>query len=463
MNHLLPIFMKLEKQPCLVVGGGKIALKKIKQLLDVGADVTVVSPEFIEEFDLLPVNNIKRKYRTSDIGKSTIVIAATNDEDINCKVYEDTYKSGIPVNVVDHPELCSFFMGSVFQEGDLKIAISTNGKCPSYGIYLKDHIQNMSKGLWGKAIDALSIKRKKIIQTFKTYAEKREVMGQLVKDSLDDIKKKKKSSGKVFLVGAGPGDPELITAKGLRVMQNADVILHDSLIHPYLVFEINPIANKVFIGKRKGKHSISQENIHLIMAQEAAKGKKIVRLKGGDPFVFGRGGEEILALAKANIPFEIIPGITAGLGAAAEFGIPLTHRDEATSTLFITGHQCDTSDGQDWEILAKLQSTLVFYMGTRRLIEIVNGLLDNGKDVGIPIAIIQNATLKSQKIIVSTLGSIMEECKKHSIMTPAIIIIGKVVNNHIAIQNYLQNIPSNMVDSLGDMDFDIWKNSGIEA
>ena len=288
-------------------------------------------------------------------------------------------------------------------------------------------------------------------------------MGKLVKDLLSNSVKKDVSHGKVSLVGAGPGDPELITMKGLLAIQNADVILHDALIHPHLVFEINPLAKKVFVGKREGKHSVNQEVIHLIMAQEVAKGKKVVRLKGGDPFMFGRGGEEIIALSKEKIPFEVIPGITAGLGAASEFGIPLTHREDATSTLFITGHQCEKSNEQDWGILAQLQATLVFYMGMRRLREIVNGLMDNGKDEKTPIAIIQNATLNSQKIILSDLSSILGKISHHATITPAVIIIGKVVNNYFTIQEYLRNIPSNVVQPLGDLGFDIWKIHGMDA
>ena len=463
MNQLLPIFMKLEKQTCLVVGGGKIAFQKIKQLLDSNADVIVVSPKVIKEINSLPITIVNRKYCSTDVGQSKIIIAATNDEKINHKIYEDASAKGVPVNVVDNPDLCSFYMGSVYQDGDLKLAISTNGKCPSFGIYLKDHVKNMSKGLWGVALEQLAYKRKIIIQTLKSYSSKKEVIGKLVTDLLSNSVKKEVFHGKVSLVGAGPGDPELITMKGLLAIQNADVILHDALIHPHLVFEINPLAKKVFVGKREGKHSVSQEVIHLIMAQEVAKGKKVVRLKGGDPFMFGRGGEEIIALSRENIPFEVIPGITAGLGAASEFGIPLTHRDDATSTLFITGHQCQKSNEQDWAILAKLHATLVFYMGMRRLKEIVNGLMDNGKDERTPIAIIQNATLNSQKIIISDLTSILGKISHHETITPSVIIIGEVVNNYFKIQEYLKNIPSNMVQPLGDLGFDIWKTHGIDA
>ena len=362
------------------------------------------------------------------------------------------------MNVVDQPELCSFYMGSVYNDGDLKVAISTNGKCPSFGAFLRGHIQSMSRGIWGKSLKQLAVKREEIIHALSTYSDKKEVMGKLANQSFNNFRKTKKSIGKVFLVGAGPGDPELITAKGLRAIQNADVILHDALIHPHLVFEINPLAKKVFVGKREDKHSVHQKTIHSIMAEEATKGKMVVRLKGGDPFMFGRGGEEVIALADANIPFEVIPGVTAGLGAASGVGIPLTHRDDATSTLFITGHQCRKAEFQDWETLAKLNSTLVFYMGVKRLTEIVMGLVENGKSKDTPIAIVQNATMLSQKIVTSTLGSIVKDTRYKKPMTPAIIIIGNVVNYHSKLQECLDSFPSDIVAPIGDLGFDIWKN-----
>ena len=463
MNNLLPVFMKLEEVPCLVVGGGKIALQKIHQLIDSKAMVTVVSPEISGSIHSLAVTTINRCYLPEDLDGVRLVVAATDNNKVNRQVYYDTRKNGILVNVVDQPELCTFYMGAIFRDGDLKVAISTNGKCPSFGTFLRDHIQNMSRGSWGKSLNQLALKRDKIIQALTTYSDKKEVLRELVKQSFKKISKTKKTTGKVFLVGAGPGDPELITAKGLRAIQSADVILHDALIHPHLVFEINPLAKKVFVGKREDKHSVNQKTIHSIMAEEATKGKMVVRLKGGDPFMFGRGGEEVIALVDANIPFEVIPGVTAGLGAAAGAGIPLTHRDDATSTLFITGHQCKRAELQDWETLAKLNSTLVFYMGVKRLSEIVTGLVENGKSKDTPIAIVQNATMLSQNIVTSTLGSIVKDTRYKKSMTPAIIIIGNVVKYHSKIQECLDTIPSEIVTPIGDMGFDIWKNKAVVA
>ena len=461
MNNLLPIFMKLEEKPCLVVGGGKIALQKIYQLIESKALVTVVAPDISKPIHSQHITVINRCYKTSDLDGMKLVIAATNNKKINKNVFKDANKRGLPINVVDDPELCSFYMGSVYQDGDLKIAVSTNGKCPSFGKYIKKHINNISQGVWGKALDEIAIKREKIIKSLSNYSDKKYYMQRLVRKKMEGNEKVTREGGKVYLVGAGPGDPELITAKGLKAIQNADIILHDALIHPHLVFEINPNAKKIFVGKREDKHSVEQDIIHSIMIEEVGKGNIVVRLKGGDPFIFGRGGEEVMALAKARVLFEVIPGITAGLGAASGFGIPLTHRDDATSTLFITGHQCRRTEKQDWEILAKLNSTLVFYMGTKKLTDITLGLIKNGKSKDTPIAIVQNATMINQNIITSTLGSILEESRNIQSMTPSIIIIGNVVKYHARLQKCLEVLPADIVEPIGDLGFDIWKNKYV--
>ena len=463
MNNLLPVFLKIEQRECLVVGGGKIAFQKIKQLLDSKALVTVIAPNINDSILSLSVQVVNRKYKSGDISKKELVIAATNDEKVNNQVYIDANKKGIPVNVVDHPALCSFYMGSVYQDGDVKIGVSTNGKCPSFGSFLRDHIKNYSRGLWGNSLSQLALKREKIVHVLSSYSEKKKVLENLINRSCSKIVQKKTCKGKVFLVGAGPGDPELITVKGLKVIQSADVILHDALIHPHLVFKINPLAKKIFVGKRENKHSVSQETIHMILLKEAKKGCKVVRLKGGDPFIFGRGGEEAISLSKAGIPFEVVPGITAGIAAAAGFGIPLTYRDKATSTLFITGHQCSRIDSQDWNTLSKLDSTLVFYMGMKRINEIVNGLISSGKPEGTPVAIVRNATMVNQSILTSTLKNICNDSKKTTLQTPSIIIIGEVVSHYKKLQKCLNTIPSQMVASIGDLGFDIWKDQTLTA
>ena len=463
MNHLLPIFMKLENQPCLVVGGGKVAFQKIKQLLDSKAEVTVVALKVCENIQAMPVYINYSEYRENDVKGYQLVIAATDDDSTNRRIYEDAQKLGIPINVVDQPELCSFYMGSVYRDGDMKVAVSTNGRCPSFGKYLRDHIKNMSKGLWGKTLQQLALKREKIVKKFISYSQKQKLLEKLVNNSSNSIIGKLPSKGKVFIVGAGPGDPELITVKGLRAIQKADVILHDALIHPHLVFEINPVAEKIFVGKREGRHSVNQKTIHRIMVEEAGKGRQIVRLKGGDPFIFGRGGEEAEALAKKGIPFEVIAGVTAGIGAAAGFGIPLTYRNQASSTLLVTGHQCEKGGSQDWAALAKLDSTLVFYMGLKKIKEIVRGLVENSKPLNTPLAIIQNATMVNQEIMTSTLAGIEADLRLKKPKTPAIIIIGEVVNHYVKLENCLENLPACLVEPIRDLGFDFWKNEVVVA
>ena len=463
MNSLLPIFMKLENQPCLVVGGGKIAHQKIRQLLESKANVTVKALDISEKIQSLSVTIQKSAYRKNDVKGYKLVIAATNDENINRKVYEDSQKNGIPVNVVDQPELCTFYMGSVFQDGDVKVAISTNGKCPSFGKFIRDHINNLSKGTWGNALEKLALQREKIINSISSYSQKQQIMEKLVNSTKNNFINKQVKRGKVYIVGAGPGDPELITVKGLRAIQQADIILHDALVHPHLVFEINHEAEKIFVGKREGKHSVSQKTIHSLLIEAANQGKQVVRLKGGDPFIFGRGAEEAEALAKAGIPFEVVAGVTAGIGAAAGFGIPLTSRNGAQSTTLITGHQCEKNGNHNWKALAELDSTLVFYMGVKNISKIVSGLTINGKSGSTPLAIVQNGTMVTQEIFISTLENVEIEIKGITMKTPAVIIIGDVVNHHQRLQKYVDSIPADYVDPIGDFGFDIWKNEVVVA
>ena len=463
MNRLLPIFMKLENQPCLVIGGGKIAGEKIKQLLESKADITVKSLEILDDLRYLPITIEEGAYRENDVKGYKLIIAATDDNKTNRQIYEDSQKYGVPVNVVDQPLLCTFYMGSIYKDGDLKVAISTNGRCPSFGKYIRDHISNISKRKWGKALKIIALQREKIVNSISSYSEKKLVMAKLVKDFQKQIIQPKVKRGKVFIVGAGPGDPELITVKGLQAIQSADVILHDSLVHPHLVFEINTNAEKIFVGKRKGKHSVSQDSIQSILIEEVNNGKIVVRLKGGDPMIFGRGAEEAEALAKAGITFEIIAGITAGLGAAAGFGIPLTSRNEAQSTILITGHQCEKDGWHNWKTLADLDSTLVFYMGVNNISKIVGGLVKNGKSGSTPLAIIQNGTMVSQAILLSTLENVEKALKRKAIKTPAVIIIGEVVHHHKRLQKFMESIPSEQVDPVGDLGFDIWKVDAFEA
>ena len=463
MNRLLPIFLKLENQPCLVVGGGKIAEQKIKQLLESKADVTVKALEISDHLRSFPITIENAIYQENDVRGYKLIIAATDDDTVNLQVYEDSRKNDIPVNVVDQPSLCTFYMGSIFQDGDVKVAISTNGKCPSFGKYIRNHVSNTSKGLWGKALEKLALKREKIINSTSSYLEKKLVMDKLVKDYQNKFIQKHAKRGKVFIVGAGPGDPELITVKGLHAVQSADLIVHDALVHPHLVFEINTNAEKIFVGKREGKHSVCQATIQSLLIKEANKGKIVVRLKGGDPFIFGRGAEEAEALAKAGITFEVIAGITAGLGAAAGYGIPLTSRTGAQSTTLITGHQCEKNGRHNWKALANLDSTLVFYMGVKNISKIAAALIENGKLGSTPLAIVQNGTIASQTIFLSTLDEVEKALREEFIKTPAIIIIGDAVYHHTKLQKFVESIPSEQVDHVGDFGFDIWKKDVFQA
>jgi uroporphyrin-III C-methyltransferase len=277
------------------------------------------------------------------------------------------------------------------------------------------------------------------------------------------MKNTQKQPGKVWLVGGGPGDPELLTIKAMRVISQADIVLYDSLISDEILDMLPKKCTRIHVGKRCGAHKMTQVDIQKLLLTSARKYARVVRLKGGDPFIFGRGGEEAMSLAEADVAFEVVPGVTAGLGAAAGFGIPLTHRDDATSTLFITGHQCRSEVSQDWETLAKLNSTLVFYMGMKRLGVIVSGLTKNGKPADTPVAIVQNATMVNQEILISTLKNISSDIENIKQQTPSVIIIGEVVNYYRKLRGCLNTRPSQKTIPMQGVGFDIWQNKTVSA
>jgi len=436
-NNLLPIFLKLENESTLVVGGGNVAFQKIQKLLDANSKITVVSPKCNSEImSLISENKIKwiqENYDSKFIDFPKVIIGATSDEQVNRAIYKDAQKLGIPVNIVDQPELCSFYLGAVHSEGDIKVAVSTNGKSPAVAKKIRNMIKQLLPKETASIVNELGKIRKSIQSSVSTYSERKQIFDSIVENQFSRL------HGKVSLVGAGPGDPELISIRGAKAISNADVLLYDSLIHPDLLKLAPKNALLVFVGKRCGKHSTVQEHIEHIIVSHSNEGKYVVRLKGGDPFVFGRGGEEAEALAKNNIPFEVIPGVSAGLGSAAYSGIPLTHRDYASGTIFLTGHATKDENSLDWNAIVRSKMTLVIYMGVKNATEISQRLRHNGMAEDMPVAIIQHATLPFQKIFESTLQKFPKEIEKSEIKAPAIIIIGSVVSLKNKFKNYLQS------------------------
>lgn len=458
MNTLYPIFLKLENKPVLVIGGGTIAEQKVKGLLDVNARVTVVAPKLTDYLEARcaekKISFFRRPYRRGDVEGFFLVFAATNHPEVHQQIFEEASEHNIPVNVVDVPDLCTFYLASIFQNGDLKVAVSTNGKSPTLGKIIRDRIAAEFGSGYTELLDKLGEIRPYVHSAYSEPEKRKKVLEKIVDD---ELKKNVKSTvvtrfpeiqnskpepvwrgptrGKVLLVGAGPGDPELISVKGLRAIQTADVIVYDALVNTELLSAASAECEKIFAGKRSGNHYVTQERLNNILIAKAREGKNVVRLKGGDPFVFGRGGEEVQALRDEGIDVEIIPGITAGTGVPSSLGIPLTCRGIASSIVFVTGSESfEKKQNVPWHTIASID-TIVVYMGIKKLPEIAAKLLQYGRSSETPAAVIFSGTTAEQVVVEGTLENIAEKAEQLASDAPGIILIGEVVNLFAEQQN----------------------------
>ena len=450
----LPIFMHLVDRPCLVVGGGGIAFRKIRQLLKAGAKVTVVSPELCPEIKSLldeeKINYVNSGFTPEHINDMALVIAATDNYEINCQVSEQSQKRNIPVNVVDNPKLCTFIMPSVVDREPVQIAISTGGASPVLARLLRARLETMIPASFGKLAQLMGSSRDKVRQKFPVMRERRRFWEHILqgpiaemlfagqdKAALKALEKEIRDEGKsvnnqgeVYLVGGGPGDPDLLTFRALRLMQQADVVLYDRLVAPEVVELVRKDADRIYVGKQRDQHALPQDEINQLLVNLAREGKRVLRLKGGDPFIFGRGGEEIETLSSEGIPFQVVPGITAAGGCASYAGIPLTHRDYAQSCIFVTGHLKDGSMNLNWDALIQPNQTIAVYMGTHGLDILCKELIKRGLPEDFPAAIIQRGTTQQQRVYTGTLKTLPEFPDQHEIKPPSMIIIGEVVKLH---------------------------------
>ncbi len=437
MNELYPVFLRLDRKRVLVVGGGEVAAQKLDGLLAAHADVTVITPHAcsgilrLAEQGRLHLN--LRPYAAGDAQGFFLVISATDDASAQRQVSADAAAESIPVNVVDVPALCSFYLGSVFREGDLTVAVSTNGKSPTLGQIIRDKIREEFKDGYPGLLETLGGMRDHLKRELPDYRSRKKVLAGIVRTELNRLDRYRKAGaeageGKVYLVGAGPGDPGLITVRGRDVLSSADVVLYDSLVSEELLRAAPPGAEKVFVGKKAGVSSMRQEDIHALLITKAREGKNVIRLKGGDPFVFGRGGEELEALERAGITVEIVPGITAGTGVPSAAGLPLTDRRYSSSVAFLTGHEDpEKTEGRtDWAIAAHAD-TVVIYMGLRRLQHILARLASHGIPETRPAAVIGRGTLDDEQIVIGTLSNIRAKVGVLRMDSPALIVVGDVV------------------------------------
>lgn len=448
-----PIFLDTSDLTCLVVGGGEVAARKVELLLKTSANITVVAPwacdTLVEFAKQEKIQLLVRPYSESDLSNKQMVFVATDNSELNVQIHDQARQQKILVNVVDNTPLCQFITPSIVDRSPIVIAISSGGVAPVLLRYLRQKLESIipqKVSLLGQFSEKF---RESVKKRFKTVTERRyfweDVLdGDIAENVLQGNKQvaehkfleklnaqdPSKTVGEVYLVGAGPGDPDLLTFRALRLMQKADVVVYDRLVSPEVLELVRRDAEKIYVGKEKSKHSVPQEQINELLAKEALAGNRVVRLKGGDPFIFGRGGEELETLIDHGVGFQVVPGITAASGAASYAGIPLTHRDHAKSVVFATGHLQDNSINLNWQGLAQPEQTIVFYMGLTGLPIICEQLVKHGLSATTPVAMVQSATTSEQKVVTGTLMDIQLKAEAAEISPPALIIVGSVVSLH---------------------------------
>jgi uroporphyrin-III C-methyltransferase / precorrin-2 dehydrogenase / sirohydrochlorin ferrochelatase len=441
-------FLDLRGKPGVIVGAGRVAALKAEALLRSGVRVTVIAPEIgarLSELALVGAVRLeRRRFAPGDLVGAEIAIAATNDPAVNESVSAAARSLRVPVNVADHAALSSFIMPSVLDRPPLQIAISTAATSPVLARKLRTLIELAVPFAYGRLAALIGRFRGASKARYPDPEERRTFWEEVVDGPIAGLvlsgneraavqaleaklEQRAALPGFVSLVGAGPGDPELLTLRALRVMQAASVVLYDHLVSPQLVELARRDAERIYVGKEQDRHALPQAEINALMVRLAREGKRVVRLKGGDPFIFGRGGEEIEALLEHGVAFEVVPGITAAAGAASYAGIPLTHRDYAQSCVFVTGHLKNGSAQLDWPGLARPNQTVAVYMGVGGLAQICRGLVEHGMPGSTPAAVVEKATLPEQRVVEGTLLTLAEEAKAQRIAPPALLIVGEVV------------------------------------
>lgn len=447
---IFPISLKLQQQPCLIVGGGHIAYRKALLLAKAGAKIDVLAPE-IEDSLLQLVQQSHGQYVQDVFSSSTalrhyrLVIAATDDNRVNQQVFAACEAENVLVNSVDDPPHCRFMVPAIIDRSPLVISVASNGTSPVLSRQIRTQLESSIPHGMGKLAEFSGQWRAAVKQKIVNPDERRifweelyasPLKEQVFNDNLDAANQSiqhalaewQTPKGEVYLVGAGPGDPELLTLKALRLMQQADVVIYDRLVSAPILELCRRDAEKVYVGKARSNHAVPQEGINALLVKYAQAGKRVCRLKGGDPFIFGRGGEEIQELYEAGVSFQVVPGITAASGCSAYAGIPLTHRDYAQSVRFLTGHLKEGSPELPWSELVYEQQTLVLYMGLVGLESICEKLIAHGQRADMPVALISKGTTPEQKVVVGTLADIASKVAQHHIQAPTLTIIGEVVN-----------------------------------
>ncbi|WP_421712015.1 siroheme synthase CysG [Alteromonas abrolhosensis] len=449
-----PLFLDARKLNVLIVGAGEVAARKLELIMKTPATITVVAPWVCDTVKQLAVNEkvtlIEREFENSDLTHKDMVFIATDKGDVNQHIHDLARANKVLVNVVDNTPLCQFITPSIVDRSPIVIAMSSGGVAPVLLRYLRQKLETVLPANLSR-LGAFSEKfREKVKQTLNGVTARRYFWEDVLDGDIAEMVEKgqdkkaddafelalnaaakdKKVQGQVYLVGAGPGDPDLLTFRALRLMQKADVVVYDRLVSPQILELVRRDAEKIYVGKAKSNHTLPQDDINQLMVDEAKKGNRVVRLKGGDPFIFGRGGEEIQTLIQHGIEFQVVPGITAASGASSYAGIPLTHRDHAQSVVFATGHLKNGTIDLNWPALAQKNQTAVFYMGLTGLPIICEKMIEHGLDATTPIALVQSATTEKQQVLTGTLENIVAKQEKAQLQPPTLIIIGSVVSLH---------------------------------
>ena len=449
----LPIFYRIDGKPCLVVGGGAIAARKAEMLIKAGGVVKLVAIEVGDRVqEMVAETSVKveqRAFHADDLDGVICVIAATDDRLLNQQVSGLAQARDIPVNVVDNPDLCSFIMPSMIDRSPVQVAVSTGGVSPVLARMLRSQLESSIPGAYGELAKLAETFRQNVKKELPDVDARRRFWESVLQGPVAELVFSGRSAeaqtllqqeleqfdssrvrGEVYLVGAGPGDPDLITFKALRLMQKADVVVYDRLVSEPILDMVRRDAEKIYAGKARADHSLSQENINQLLIRLAREGKRVLRLKGGDPFIFGRGGEEIGELIDENIEFQVVPGITAASGCASYAGIPLTHRDHSQACIFVTGHRRDDTEDLNWEMLSHAHQTVVFYMGLDNVERICQSMKAHGRAASTPAALIEKGTTSVQRVFVGDLDSLAGIVAANHAQAPTLIIVGEVVALH---------------------------------
>ncbi len=445
---LYPLFADLRDRSVLVVGGGAVAERKAAMLLEAGAGVTVGAPSLSPALEAWAASG-RVVHRAGTfvpewLDEVWLVVAATGDGALHQRIAELAAARRIFVNVVDDASRSSFQVPAVIDRSPITIAISSGGDAPMFARLIRERLETLLDHSLGSLATLASKLRKRIRLRYPDPSTRRSFYEQLFSGPVADLVRRGQPvqaqaeaerllaspvdppRGTVVLVGAGPGDPGLLTLRGLRALNEADVILHDRLVSTEVLALARRDAERIAVGKESGHHHTTQDGIHALMLEHASKGRRVVRLKGGDPFVFGRGGEELEFLRVHGVPYEVVPGITAAVACAAYAGIPLTHRDHAQSVRLLTAHCKASHDTLDWPALARERQTLAVYMGVSQLEAFQQRLLAHGRAASTPFALVENGSRPEQRVVTGTLGRLARRAVQQSVKSPALLILGEV-------------------------------------